>query len=247
VAQKAARHLKRVLLELGGKAPLIVLPDADLDRAVEAANFGAFMHQGQICMSTERIVIDRTVGDELAQKLAERAASLKVGDPRDPGTQIGPLVNEAAVERVTDHVEDAVAKGARVVAGGKANGDFFEPTVLVGVTPDMRVYGEESFGPVVAIVTVDGVDEAVRVANDTEYGLSAAVFSRDVEAALDVARRLETGMCHINDATVNDEPEMPFGGVKSSGWGRFGGKAALEEFTELRWITILDSPRQYAI
>jgi vanillin dehydrogenase len=247
VAQKAARHLKRVLLELGGKAPLIVLSDADLDRAVEAANFGAFMHQGQICMSTERIVIDRTVGDELAQKLAERAASLKVGDPRDPGTQIGPLVNEAAVERVTDHVEDAVAKGARVVAGGKANGDFFEPTVLVGVTPEMRVYGEESFGPVVAIVTVDGVDEAVRVANDTEYGLSAAVFSRDVEAALDVARRLETGMCHINDATVNDEPEMPFGGVKSSGWGRFGGKAALEEFTELRWITILDSPRQYAI
>jgi len=247
VAEKAARHLKRVLLELGGNAPLVVLADADLERAVAAANFGSFMHQGQICMSTERIVIDRSVADEFAQKLSERAGSLKVGDPREPGTQIGPLVNEDALTRVTEHVEDAVAKGAKVVAGGKAAGAFFEPTVLMGVTPEMRIYSEESFGPVVAIVPVDGVDEAVRVANDTEYGLSSAVFSGDVDAAMDVARRLENGMCHINDATVNDEPQMPFGGVKHSGWGRFGGKAALEEFTELRWITIQDSPRQYPI
>jgi benzaldehyde dehydrogenase (NAD) len=198
-------------------------------------------------MSTERIVIDRSVAAEFAQKLGDRARSLKVGDPREPGTQIGPLVNEDALKRVTEHVEDAVSKGASVVAGGKAEGAFFEPTVLMGVTPEMRIYAEESFGPVVAIVTVDGVDEAVRVANDTEYGLSSAVFSGDVDAAMDVARRLETGMCHINDATVNDEPQMPFGGVKHSGWGRFGGKAALEEFTELRWITIQDSPRQYPI
>ena len=247
IAETAARHLKRVLLELGGNAPLIVLADADLDRAVAAANFGSFMHQGQICMSTQRIVIDRSVADEFAQKLGDRARSLKVGDPREPGTQIGPLVNEDALKRVTEHVEDAVSKGASVVAGGKAEGAFFEPTVLMGVTPEMRIYAEESFGPVVAIVTVDGVDEAVRVANDTEYGLSSAVFSGDVDAAMDVARRLETGMCHINDATVNDEPQMPFGGVKHSGWGRFGGKAALEEFTELRWITIQDSPRQYPI
>src|SRR6266487_1599582 len=247
VAETAARHLKRVLLELGGKAPLVVLADADLERAVAAANFGSFMHQGQICMSTERIVIDRSVADEFAQKLSERAGSLKVGDPREPGTRIGPLVNEDALTRVTEHVEDAVAKGAKVVAGGKAAGAFFEPTVLMGVTPEMRIYSEESFGPVVAIVPVDGVDEAVRVANDTEYGLSSAVFSGDVDAAMKVARRLETGMCHINDATVNDEPQMPFGGVKHSGWGRFGGKAALEEFTELRGITIQDSPRQYPI
>jgi len=198
-------------------------------------------------MSTERIVIDRSVADEFAQKLGERAGSLKVGDPREPGTQIGPLVNDDALKRVTEHVEDAVSKGARVVAGGKAQGPCFEPTVLMGVTPEMRVYSEESFGPVVAIVPVDGVEEAVRVANDSEYGLSAAVFSRDIDAAMDVARRLETGMCHINDATVNDEPPMPFGGVKHSGWGRFGGTAALEEFTELRWITIQDSPRQYPI
>ena len=247
VAETAARHLKRVLLELGGNSPLVVLADADLDRAVAAANFGSFMHQGQICMSTERIVIDRSVADAFAQKLAECAGSLKVGDPREPDTQIGPLVNAGALNRIIDHVEDAVAKGAKVVTGGTAQGLYFTPTVLMSVTPEMRVYSEESFGPVVAVVPVDGVDEAVRVANDTEYGLSAAVFSRSADAAMDVARRLETGICHINDATVNDEPPMPFGGVKHSGWGRFGGKAALEEFTELRWITIQDSPRKYPI
>jgi len=247
IAETAGRHLKRVLLELGGNSPLVVLADADLDRAVAAANFGAFMHQGQICMSTERVVVDRAVADEFAQKLAERACSLKVGDPREPGTQIGPLVNEAALNRVTEHVEDAVTKGAKLVTGGKAQGLHFTPTVLMGVTPAMRVYSEESFGPVVSIVPVNGIDEAVRVANDTDYGLSAAVFSADVDTAIDVARRLETGICHINDSTVNDEPPMPFGGVKNSGWGRFGGKAALEEFTELRWITIQDSPREYPI
>jgi len=247
VAETAARHLKRVLLELGGKAPLIVLADADLERAVSAASFGSFMHQGQICMSTERIVIDRSIAEDFAHKLGERAAALKVGDPRAEDTQIGPLVNEDALRRVTEHFDDAVAKGATVITGGKADGLYFEPTVLTDVRPEMRVYSEESFGPIVSIVPVDGVDEAVRVANDTEYGLSSAVFSRDVDAALAVARRLETGMCHINDATVNDEPPMPFGGVKDSGWGRFGGKAALEEFTELRWITIQDSPRRYPI
>jgi len=247
VAETAARHLKRVLLELGGKAPLVILADADLERAVAAATFGSFMHQGQICMSTERIVIDRSIAEEFAHKLGERAGALKVGDPREQDTQIGPLVNEDALKRVTEHFDDAVAKGAKVITGGKSDGLYFEPTVLTDVRPEMRVYSEESFGPIVAIVPVDGVDEAVRVANDTEYGLSSAVFSRDVDAALAVALRLDTGMCHINDATVNDEPPMPFGGVKDSGWGRFGGKAAVEEFTELRWITIQDSPRQYPI
>lgn len=247
VAETAARHLKRVLLELGGNSPLVVLADADLERAVAAANFGSFMHQGQICMSTERIVIDRSVADEFARRLAERAGSLKVGDPREPDTQIGPLVNEGALNRVKEHVEDALAQGATLVTGGTAQGLYFTPTVLTGVTAEMRVYSEESFGPVVAIVSVDGIDEAVQVANDTEYGLSSAVFSEDVDTAIDVARRLETGICHINDATVNDEPPMPFGGVKHSGWGRFGGRAALEEFTELRWITIQDTPRDYPI
>jgi acyl-CoA reductase-like NAD-dependent aldehyde dehydrogenase len=247
VAENAARHLKRVLLELGGKAPMVVLADADVDRAVAAANFGAFFHQGQICMSTERVVVDRSIADGFAQKLGERASALKVGDPSEPETQIGPVVNEASLERVRELVEDARAKGATVVSGGSAHGPCYEPTVLLGVTPAMRIYAEESFGPVVTIVPVDGVDEAVRVANDTEYGLSSAVFSSDLEAATEVARRLETGMCHINDTTVHDEPQMPFGGMKSSGWGRFGGRAALEEFTELRWITVQDEPREYPI
>ena len=187
IAEKAGAHLKRVLLELGGKAPIVVLDDADLDAAVAAANFGAFMHQGQICMSTERIVADRSVADDFGRRLAERASALVVGDPRDPETQIGPLVNAAALSAVSELVDDARAKGAEVLAGGSADGLFYAPTVLAGVTPEMRIYGEESFGPVVAIVPVDGVDEAVRVANDTEYGLSAAVFGQDVPRAFDVA------------------------------------------------------------
>jgi benzaldehyde dehydrogenase (NAD) len=247
VAENAARHLKRVLLELGGKAPMVVLGDADLDRAVAAANFGAFMHQGQICMSTERIVIDRSVADEFAQRLGERAGAMTVGDPRDPATQIGPMVNQSAVDRVKNLVDDAVAKGAQVVTGGQAEGPCFQPTVLAGVTPEMRIYAEESFGPVVSIVPVDGVEDAIATANDTEYGLSSAVFSGDLDTAMEVARRLETGMCHVNDTTVHDEPQMPFGGVKDSGWGRFGGHAALDEFTELRWITVQTDPREYPI
>jgi vanillin dehydrogenase len=247
IAEKAARHLKRVLLELGGKAPLVVLGDADLDEAVAAANFGSFMHQGQICMATERIVVERSVADPFATKLAERARALKVGDPRDPQTQIGPMVHRSALERVSELVQDAVAHGAEVLAGGEADGPCFPPTVLQGVTPQMRIYSEESFGPVVGILPVDGPEEAVQVANDTEYGLAAAVFGRHVPSALDVARQIESGICHVNGATVHDEPQMPFGGVKASGWGRFGGKAALEEFTELRWITVQQGSRQYPI
>jgi benzaldehyde dehydrogenase (NAD) len=247
IAETAGRHLKRALLELGGKAPMVVLRDADLDRAAAAASFGAFFHQGQICMSTERIVVDRAVAQELSDKLAARASALPVGDPREPTTAIGPLVNRAAVERVSGLVSDAVSKGAGLLAGGEADGPCFAPTVLANVTPEMRVYHEESFGPVVTVVPVDGPDEAVRVANDTEYGLSAAVFSENVPAALELAQRIESGICHVNDTTVHDEPQMPFGGVKASGWGRFGVRAALEEFTELRWITVQDLPREYPI
>jgi vanillin dehydrogenase len=236
-----------VLLELGGKAPMVVLADANLDRAAAAASFGAFFHQGQICMSTERIVVDRSVADQLSSKLAERAGSLPVGDPREPTTAIGPLVNTAAMERVGALVQDAVSKGAEVLSGGEPSGPCFPPTVLGAVTPEMRVYGEESFGPLVTVVPVDGVDEAVRVANDTDYGLAAAVFSENVPAALELAQRIQSGICHVNDTTVHDEPQMPFGGVKASGWGRFGGRAALEEFTELRWITVQELPREYPI
>jgi len=247
VALKCAEHLKRCLLELGGKAPQVVLADADLDAAAAAASFGAFMNSGQICMSTERIIAERSVADDLGSRLADRASKLVVGDPRDQGTMIGPVVNDASRERVLELIADARAKGAQVLSGGDADGNLITPTVLAGVTPEMRIYGEESFGPVVTIVAVDGTDEAVRVANDTEYGLAAAVFGADVDAAMAVARRIESGICHVNSSTVHDEPQMPFGGVKSSGWGRFGGRAALEEFTELRWMTVQQGARHYPI
>ncbi|KUN57999.1 salicylaldehyde dehydrogenase [Streptomyces canus] len=247
IGELGGRHLTRVVLELGGKAPFLVLPDADLEEAAAAASFGAFMNQGEICMSTERVIVDRTVADELSSRLAERASKLVVGPPSDPTSQIGPLVHGAARDHVVALIEDARAKGAQVLAGGTADGLFVQPTVLRGVTPDMRVYSEESFGPVVSIIEVDSTDEAVAVANDTEYGLSAAVFGRDAAAALDVARRIRSGICHINGATVHDEPQMPFGGVGASGWGRFGSRAALEEFTELRWITIQSGSRHYPI
>ena len=224
-----------------------MLPDADLEAAADAASFGAFMNSGQICMSTERIVADRAIAADLGSKLAERAAKLTVGDPREQTTMIGPVVNDAARERILELIEDARAKGAEVLTGGDADGNLITPTVLANVTPEMRIYEEESFGPVVTIVPVSSTEEAIETANDTEYGLSAAAFSADVDAAMDVARRIESGICHINSATVHDEPQMPFGGVKASGWGRFGGKAALEEFTELRWMTIQQGARHYPI
>jgi len=247
IAEKAGKHLKRTLLELGGKAPMIVLEDAEMDAAVAAGNFGAFMNQGQICMSTERIIVERPVADEFARKLAAKAVALKVGDPMQMDTEVGAVINRATIERVDSLIADAVSQGARVLCGGKAAGACYLPTVLYGVTPAMRIYHDESFGPVVSVVVAENADEALRIANDTEYGLSGAVFSRDINKAMKIAERMETGMCHINGSTVHDEPQMPFGGVKSSGWGRFGGKAALEEFTELRWITIRRSPTPYPI
>ena len=247
VGEIAGRHLTRSVLELGGKAPFVVLADADLDEAAAAASFGAFMNQGQICMSTERIIVDRTVVDEFAAKLAERARALVVGDPSDAATQLGPLVHDAAVEHVDALVKDAVANGATVLTGGIPDGLFYPPTVLTGVTAGARIYSEESFGPLAPIFAVDGVDEAVQLANDSEYGLSAAVFTRSVDRGLAVARRIESGICHVNGATVHDEAQMPFGGVKASGYGRFGSTASVEEFTELRWLTVSSEHRHYPI
>ena len=245
VAERAARHLKPVLLELGGKAPLIILDDADLDAAVDAAAFGAFLNQGQICMSTERIVVDAKVADEFVKRLAAKAASLPLQDPAMGPTVLGSIVDEQSAHRVMELFNDAVAKGARVAAGGKCDATLMQATVLDHVTPEMRIYAEESFGPVVTVVRVNGDEEAIRVANDTEFGLSAAIFSRDLARAWALARRVESGICHINGPTVHDEPQMPFGGVKASGYGRFGGRAAIDEFTHLRWITMQTGARHY--
>ncbi|WP_095081120.1 aldehyde dehydrogenase [Mesorhizobium sophorae] len=244
IAELAGRHLKPALLELGGKAPLLVLDDADIDAAVNAATFGAFMHQGQICMSTERLIVDEKVADEFVSKLAARASQLPAGDPRGH-VVLGSLISSQAADKMEELVTDAVAKGARLVAGGKRSGTVVEATLLDHVTPAMRVYAEESFGPVKPVIRVKGEDEAVRVANDTEYGLSSAVFSRDIKRAMAVAARIEAGICHINGPTVGDEAQMPFGGVKGSGYGRFGGKASIAEFTDLRWVTIEDPGQHY--
>src|SRR5215211_3134965 len=247
VAEKCGANLTKCLLELGGKAPMIVMADADLDEAVNAANFGAFMHSGQICMATERIIVDSKVADEFTEGLVKKASAMTVGDPTNPETMIGPLINKASVEHVTELVEDAKSKGAEVKTGGEAEGPCFHPTVLTEVTPEMRVYSEESFGPIVPILEYSDIEDAIATANDTKYGLSGAVFSSDIPTALDVARRIESGICHVNLATVHDEAQMPFGGVKESGWGRFGGTAALQEFTELRWITVQQGSRQYPL
>ena len=244
IGELAGRYLKPALLELGGKAPLIVLDDADVDGAVNAATFGSFMHQGQICMSTEKLIVDEKVADEFVEKLARRAAQLPAGDPRGQ-VVLGSLISTQSAEKMEALIADATAKGATVRAGGRRNGTVVEATVLDHVAPGMRIYAEESFGPVKSVIRVADEHEAIRIANDTEYGLSSAVFSRDVQRALRVAARIESGICHINGPTVNDEAQMPFGGVKGSGFGRFGGKAAISEFTDLRWITIEDPQQGY--
>ncbi|OLL28195.1 salicylaldehyde dehydrogenase [Burkholderia sp. SRS-W-2-2016] len=247
VAQHAAQHLKPALLELGGKAPVLVLDDADLDAAVEGIAFGAFFNQGQICMSTERVIVDRKVADAFVEKLAAKARTLKAGDPAAADSVLGLLESEAAARRVKALVEDAREKGARLPVGCTVEGAAMQPVIVDGITPSMKLYADESFGPVVTVQRVDSDDEAIRVANDSEYGLSAAIFSRDVARALNLAKRVESGICHINGPTVHDEAQMPFGGVKKSGYGRFGSKASIAEFTDLRWITVQTGPRHYPI
>ncbi|MDI6028439.1 aldehyde dehydrogenase [Corticibacterium sp. UT-5YL-CI-8] len=240
----AGHHLKPALLELGGKAPFIVLDDANIDAAVNAAIFGCFMNQGQICMSTERIIVDQSVADEFVEKLAARAAQLPAGDPRGH-VVLGSLISGHAATRNEEMLADALAKGATLRAGGKRIGTVVEATLVDNVTSNMRIYAEESFGPVKPIIRVSNEDEAIAIANDTEFGLSSAIFSRDISRAMGLAARLETGICHINGPTVGDEAQMPFGGVKGSGYGRFGGKAAIAEFTDLRWVTVEDPHQHY--
>lgn len=244
IAKLCGEHIKPALLELGGKAPLIVLDDADIDGAVNAAIFGAFMHQGQICMSTERIIVQDAIADEFVAKLAARASQLPAGDPRGH-VVLGSLISTEAADRMESLIADATAKGAKLVAGGKRTGTVVEATLLDHVKPDMKVYSDESFGPVKPIIRVSNDEEALRVANDTEYGLSSAIFSQNVKRAMEMSARLESGICHINGPTLHDEAQMPFGGVKQSGYGRFGGKAAIAEFTDLRWITVEDPGQHY--
>ncbi|SEB54774.1 aldehyde dehydrogenase [Terriglobus roseus] len=248
IAEKAGRVLKRCLLELGGKSPLVVLDDADIDGAVNAAVFGAFIYQGQICMSTERLVVDETVADAFVEQLARRAEVLAVGDPTvNSSIVVGPLIDAHSGSRINELIRDALSKGAILVTGGYAEGAVMRPTVLDRCTPQMMIYDEESFGPITTVVRVSGIEEAIKIANDTQYGLAAAVFGRDAYRALQVGRRIDAGAVHINGTTVQNESQAPFGGVKASGYGRFDGRAVIDEFTELKWMTIGQADQAYPI
>jgi benzaldehyde dehydrogenase (NAD) len=246
IAMTCARYLKPVLLELGGKAPMVILDDAVIDDAVNGAAFGCFANSGQICMSTERIIVDQKIADDFVKRFVAKASALPLGDPRKPEPVVlGSVIGMNTVTHCNALIDDALAKGASLLCGGKAQNTLMPATVLDHVTPAMRLFHEETFGPVKCIVRVNGVEEAVACANDNAYGLSAAVFGADIARAFNVAQRIESGICHVNGPTVHDEPQMPFGGVKGSGMGRFGGKAGIAEFTELRWITVQTAARHY--
>ncbi|MEV4612918.1 aldehyde dehydrogenase family protein [Kitasatospora sp. NPDC049258] len=238
VAQVAAGHFKRTVLELGGNSALIVLDDADLDYAVDAAVFSRFAHQGQVCMAANRVLVDRSVAEEFTEKFVRKIAGLKVGDPLDPATQIGPLINSAQADSVTAQVDQAVDQGATVLLRGSTVGTLMDPVVLTDIPADAPILHHELFGPVVVVLPFDGEDEAVEMANDTPFGLSGAVHTASVERGVRLAQRIETGMIHINDGTIHDEPIVPFGGEKSSGVGRLNGDATVEAFTKLKWISI---------
>jgi acyl-CoA reductase-like NAD-dependent aldehyde dehydrogenase len=243
----AAQHLKPAVLELGGKNPLIILEDADPDLAVDAALFGAFMNSGQLCMSTDRIIIHKSLVETFISRYIERVDALPVGDPADPTTIVGPLINQRGAQRVSRLVRDAADKGATLLTGDGGiegpNGTLIRPVVLTDVTRDMDIFASEIFGPATVIHPVDSTDAAVDLANDTEYGLTGGVISRDLTAGLDVVARVRSGIIHINDQGIGDEPMAPFGGVKSSGYGKFGGTAGIESFTETRWVTVQHTGR----
>lgn len=247
IAETAAKYLKPVLLELGGKAPVVVLDKANLEDAVNAVAFGAFFNQGQICMSTERVLVDDQIADQFIEKLIEKTKTIQAANPLQGNYPLGVLESEKAANRLHHLLEDAQTKGADLPLGINIQGAMMQPTIIVNITQEMKLYREESFAPVCTIQRFKTDEEAIQLANDSEFGLSSAVFSQDIVQALAVAKQIESGICHINGATVHDEAQMPFGGVKQSGYGRFGSKASVAEFTELRWITIQTTPRHYPI
>lgn len=245
VAELAAKHFKQYYLELGGKNPLIILKDADMEYAVKTAIMSGLLHQGEICMSADRIIVEEPFADEFAKQLAGFVSHLPSGDPKDPQTFIGPVIHDKQVQDIDAHVKDAIEKGAELLTGGTYEGRVYAPTVLKNITPDMKIYYEETFGPVISIIPVKNVEEALEVANDTKYGLSSGVVTNDYEKAMFLANGIESGMIHINGGTVDADSVAPFGGVKESGMGREGGRYSWEEFTEVHWITMDIKKQQY--
>ncbi len=247
IAEKASKSLKKFTLELGGKNPMIVLKDFSVDKAVKAATFGAFFHQGQICMASNRLIVEEKIYDEFCSKITEAAKGLKVGDPHDSSVVIGPLIKEAQCEVIDAQIKDAVSKGARLLLGGTHEGSFYHPTVIADVTPEMNIFYEESFGPVAVIVKAENAEDALRLGNDNHYGLSGALLTNDLSLAIKMSAKMESGMVHINDSTVMGSRRAPFGGVKKSGFGRENGSFSTDEFTEKKWITIQYGDKSYPI
>jgi acyl-CoA reductase-like NAD-dependent aldehyde dehydrogenase len=241
----AGRCLKKAILELGGNSALIVMADADLDYALNAAVFSRFTHQGQICISANRILVHRSLYPRFLEKYVDRVSRLKVGDPRDPQTDIGPLINQAQADTLSKQIQKGIAEGARPVLQGKVEGNLVSPTIFADVRPNMWVAQNEMFGPAVCVMPFDTAEEAIGIANDSAFGLSGAIHTRNVEAGAELAKQVDSGMVHINDGTINDEPIVAFGGEKASGFGRLNGRWALEEFTTLKWVSVQHQPRHY--
>jgi len=245
IAAKAASHLKKFTLELGGKNPIIVLNDADIDYAVDAAAFSNFMHQGQVCMTGSRVIVEAGIYDQFCEKLAEKVKGLKWGNPREPGVVVGPLIRSTQPAFIQQQVEGAVEQGARLLTGGSYENNYYQPTVLANVTPDMSIFRTECFGPVASVIKADDHLHAMALANDSDYGLSSAVITNDLQKAMLLSEGIESGMVHINGPTIRDEAVVPFGGVKNSGFGREGGEFAMDEFTELKWVTIQTGQQKF--
>jgi vanillin dehydrogenase len=238
IAGVCAQYNTRYILEMGGKNPLIVLNDADLDYAVNIAAFSNFMHQGQVCMTGSRVIVEAGIYDEFVSKFTAKVKGIKCGNPREPGVVVGPLIRPSQAEFIQGHVDAAVSEGGRLVTGGTYQGCFYQPTVIADVTSNMSIFRAECFGPVASVIKADDHEHALALANDSEYGLSAAVITNDLQKTMLMIEGLESGMVHINGPTIRDEPVVPFGGTKDSGSGREGGQFAMDEFTELKWITI---------
>jgi aldehyde dehydrogenase (NAD+) len=251
VGRQIAHHavdapmMKRLELELGGNSPFVVLRDAELEHAVDAAVFGKFLHQGQICMAINRIIVDETVYEEFVDRFTDRVRNLKYGDPNQPDTMVGPIINRAQMDHLRKHIDEARAAGIPQVLGGEPEGQVLPPHVFRDVHKDHAIAREELFGPVAPILRARGDEDALGIANSTEYGLSSSVFTRDLERGARFAQKLEAGMSHVNDQPVNDLPNNPFGGEKNSGIGRFGGGWAVEAFTTDHWVTVQHTPARY--
>lgn len=247
IGENAGRHLKDVALELGGNNVMLVLKDANVERAAKAAVFGKFLHQGQICMALNRIVVDQEIHDEFVETFVNMVSQLKYGDPYDKEVFVGPVINREQIDRILKDVNESIEQGAELIYGGKVEGCLMQPTVLKNVTNDMPIARNEIFGPVAVIIKAEDENMAMDIANDSPYGLSGSIFTEDRHHGVELAMKIETGMIHINDQPVNDEAHVPFGGEKDSGVGRFNGEWAIEKFTTVKWIGVQSGYREYPI